>query len=305
MFIGIVTSILLFVPLDKHIIGILLSLTLLLIVGLLDDKLENFSPFPRLGVQFLAAGIVVAAGVGVTFITNPFGGIIRLDTLVIPFNFLGEHSIVVLADILAFFWIVWVMNVTNWSKGVDGQMPGIIFVAAITVGLLAWKLFLDGDVNQYHIATLAFITAGTSLGFLLFNWHPSKIMPAFSGSTILGFMIATLAILSSAKIATAVLVLLIPAIDFIYTFSRRLLSGKSPFFGDRGHLHHRLLDLGWSHQQISAFYIVTCIILGLLATTLNSQAKFVTAFLVGLAALGIIVWLHILMLKPKQNINHD
>lgn len=300
MFISLVSSILLFVPLEKYVIGILLSITVLLLMGLLDDKLKSFNPYIRLLFQFLAAAIVVASGVGITFITNPLGGIIRLDEIVIPFQILGQHSIVLIADLFAFFWIVAVMNTVNWSKGVDGQMPGIVFIAALTIGSVALNFYNQGDPNQFTIALLSFITAGVSLGFLLFNWYPAKIFPGFSGSTILGFMIATLSILTSAKIATALLVLLIPIVDSIYLFISRISSGRSPVWADKNHLHHRLLSLGWSHQRISLFYISSCAILGLLATTLSSQEKFLTALIVGLSTLGIIVWMHFLFVKPKQ-----
>ncbi|MBI4036486.1 undecaprenyl/decaprenyl-phosphate alpha-N-acetylglucosaminyl 1-phosphate transferase [Candidatus Daviesbacteria bacterium] len=291
-FLGLVATILLFVPLQKHIIGIIISLLVLLIVGLADDKFHNLSPYIRLIAQFLAALIVVLAGVGITFITNPLGGIIRLDTVTLPINFFGAHQIILLADILAIFWIVWVMNMINWSKGVDGQMPGIVVVAATILGILSLKLFWQGDPNQFNIARISFVTAATSLAFLIFNWHPAKIFPGFSGSTILGFMIATLAILSGAKLATAGLVLLVPATDFIYTFWRRVLSGKSPLWGDRGHLHHRLLDLGLTHQQISLFYMLLSAILGAVALTLDSRGKVFAAILVGASLLGGLLWLN-------------
>ncbi|MBU1031694.1 undecaprenyl/decaprenyl-phosphate alpha-N-acetylglucosaminyl 1-phosphate transferase, partial [Patescibacteria group bacterium] len=184
VFIGIILAILLFTPFEKTTCGILLGLTILLVVGLLDDKYQNLSPYFRLITQFLAATVVVASGVNIHFITNPLGGIINFD------------SVFLLADILAIFWIVWIMNMVNWSKGVDGQMPGIICVAAIILGLLALKLNLLGDPSQLTVVKLAFITAGSAFALLIVNWHPAKIFPGFSGSTILGFMIAVLAILS-------------------------------------------------------------------------------------------------------------
>ncbi|MBI2596316.1 undecaprenyl/decaprenyl-phosphate alpha-N-acetylglucosaminyl 1-phosphate transferase [Candidatus Daviesbacteria bacterium] len=292
IFLGILVAVLLFIPTDKYIIGILLSISLLLAVGLIDDFLTNFSPYPRLILQFFAAAIVVASGVGITFITNPLGGILMLDQFVIPINFLGLHNIIVIADLLAFLWIVWVMNMINWSKGVDGQMPGIIFVAALVIGWVSYQAFLKGDPHQLYIGYLGFITAGASLGFLFFNWYPAKIFPGFSGSTILGFMIATLCILTSAKLATALLVLLIPSIDSIYTIARRIASGKSPFRGDRQHLHHLLLERGWSHQKISLFYISSCAILGLVAVNLSSEGKLFTVIGVGIIILGFLLWLH-------------
>ncbi len=292
IFAGILISTLFFVPLDKHIWGIILGSLTLVIVGLWDDRLRNFSPFPRLILQILAAGIVVISGVGITFITNPLGGIIRLDTIVWPINFLGLHNILVIADLFAFFWIVWMMNMINWANGVDGQTPGIIVVAAVVIGLFSFRLYTQGDPNQLNIAILAFITAGAALGILPFNWHPAKIFLGNSGTTLFGFMIAVLSILSGAKLAIALLVLLVPATDSIYTGFRRILSGKSPFFGDRKHLHHLLLRRGWSHQKISLFYISTCVILGLASLNLPSQGKLFTVVGVGVVILGGILWLN-------------
>lgn len=277
---GILMSILLFIPLTSQIIGIILGLAILLFVGLLDDKHHNLSPYLRLASQIFAALIVVLSGVGIKFVTNPLGGIINFE----PFH--------LLADFLAIIWIVWVMNMINWSKGVDGQMPSVVTVAAISLGLLSLKFYLGGDLGQIHVATLSFITAGASLGLLLYNWHPAKIFPGFSGSTILGFMLAVLSILAGAKLATATLVLLIPATDFAYTFLRRILQGKSPVWGDRGHLHHKLLERGFTHQQISLFYILGSVILGAAALILPSSGKFFAAALIGIMILGGILWLN-------------
>lgn len=301
IYIGIICSILLFLPLDKHLIGIILATLLLLIMGLLDDRLTHFNPYLRIILQLLAVAVVVSSGVGITFISNPFGGFLYLNKVIIPFTFFGPHRIIVVADVVAFFWIVWIMNIINWSKGVDGQMPGITSIASFTIGLLSLKLYVQGDPNQLTIAILSFITAGSSIAFLLFNWHPAKIFPGFSASTILGFMIAVLSILSGAKVATALLVLLIPTVDFIYLFFKRTLSGKSPVWGDRNHLHHKLLDLGWSPQKITLFYILSCAILGLLATILPNSEKVLTLVLVGAVALLIILWLQFYKIRPHSS----
>lgn len=292
VFAGIVLTIALFIPFDKQTIGILTGLFVLLIVGLLDDKYHHLSPYFRLLAQFIAAGLAVGMGVGIAFITNPLGGIIHFNTLILPVNILGSHHIILLADLLALVWIVWVMNMINWSKGVDGQMPGVAAVCAFILGLLSFKLSLLNDPAQLGVAKLAFITAGSALGLLIFNWHPARIFPGFSGSTILGFMIAVLAILSGGKLATAGLVLLIPAADFIYTFSRRILSGKSPVWADKGHLHHKLLEKGLSHQQIALFYILGSVILGTAALSLSSSGKLFAASIIGIVILGGILWLN-------------
>ncbi len=305
IFMGVLTSILIFVPLDKHIMGIIAGMIVLLTIGLLDDKLHNFSPFPRLILQFLAASIVVLSGIGISFVTNPLGGILRLDTLVVPINIFGLHNIILIADAIALLWIVWVMNMVNWANGVDGQTPGFIAVAGITIGFYSLNLFTQGDPHQLGIAVLAFITAGAALGFLPFNWHPAKIFLGFSGTTILGFLIAVLAVLSGAKLAIAGLALLIPAVDSIYTGFRRVLSGHSPFFGDQKHFHHLLLKRGWTHQQIALFYMFVSAILGAAALNLDSRGKFFAIILVSLSILGIITWLNFFggLSKPSDQDN--
>lgn len=303
IYIGLVSTSLIFLPLEKYLIGIFAGITLLLIVGLLDDKMIKFSPYIRLLLLFVAAGLAVGSGIGISFITNPLAhlpnlpsgwndSIIRLDQIIVNFNFFGAHKLSLIADIFALFWIVTLTQIINWSKGVDGQMPGITLITAIILALLAYKFYLGGDINQLKTVKLALVVAGTSFGFLLFNWYPAKILPAFSGSTILAFMLAVLAILSTAKVATALLVLAIPTLDFIYTFWRRILAGKSPVWADRGHLHHRLLDLGWSHQKISLFYICMSAILGAVALVLNTGSKLFTMIFVATLFFGFILWIN-------------
>src|SRR5258708_4177848 len=122
IFLAITLPILFFIPMDKQILGILIGSLLLLAISLVDDTTRELSPYPRLLFQILAAASVVAAGVGITFITNPFGGILRLDGLIIPITFFGVHNIIVFADILSFLWIVCMMNMFNWSVGIYGHL---------------------------------------------------------------------------------------------------------------------------------------------------------------------------------------
>lgn len=286
VFLGITAAILAFVPFGEQVAGILGGLLILLIIGLLDDKYQNLSPYFRLITQFIAALVVILSGVGIDFVTNPMGGIIHFNPPI--------------SEILALIWIVWVMNMINWSKGVDGQMPGIVTIAALILGFLSLKINLSYDLQQLNVTKLSFITAGASFGLLIFNWHPAKIFPGFSGSTILGFMIAVLSILSGTKLATAGLVLLIPATDFAYTFIRRILQGKSPVWGDRGHLHHKLLQVGLTHQQISLFYILVSVILGAISLVLSSSGKLFAAVLLTIVILGGILWLNFFGGLSKQ-----
>ncbi len=283
IFIALVISILLFVPLSAKVLGILAGLSVLLIVGLLDDRYINFSPYTRLGLLFLAAAFPVLSGIHINFVTNPFfwmNTYIQLDQNIF------------IANSLSFIWIITLTQIINWSKGVDGQMPGITLMGAITLGLLSYKFYSQGDLNQLSAVIMFMIVAGSSLGFLIYNWYPAKIFPGFSGSTILAFMLAVLSILSGAKLATALLVLGIPSADFIYTFFRRIAEGKSPVWGDRGHLHHKLLDLGWSHERISLFYILGSAILGILALLIDFRSKAFLVLGILIVILGAILWLN-------------
>ncbi|MFC1711147.1 glycosyltransferase family 4 protein [Patescibacteria group bacterium] len=281
---------LIFLPVDKHLMGILLGGFFIFVIGILDD-LFDLNPYLRLGVGFLAASIVVAVGIGIPYITNPLGGIIKLNQPQIAFFLFGKtRTIWVLADIFALIWITWCMNFINWSKGIDGQLPGIVVVAGLTIGILSLKF--NADITQWPVIILALITAGAYLGFLPFNFYPQKIMPGYGAGALAGYLLAVLTILSTTKVGTGMIVLAVPMIDAIYTILRRIKKGRSPVWGDKGHLHHKLMDLGWGKRRIAIFYWLITGLFGLLALTLNSQAKFYTIILLTLIFGGILLWLN-------------
>lgn len=299
IFLGIFLTTFLFLPLTKKIVGVFLGASLTVFIGLLDDK-HDLNPYLRLLSNFLAAALVVGFGVGIAYLTNPFNGIIHLDQPRFYFNFYGPHSIWILSDIFALIFIVWTMNMVNWSKGVPGQLPGIVTIAALTLGILSLRFALT-DPLQVPIALLCFITASSFLGFLPFNFDPQKIMPGYSGGALGGFMLAVLSILSFGKLATALLVLAIPTFDAVFVMARRIASGHSPVWADRGHLHHKLLDLGLSFRQISLFYWLVCAILGVVALTLQSEEKLFAIFLIGTVFLGGLLWLSKLLGWSKHS----
>jgi len=280
-----------YLPMDKHLAGILLGGLILTIVGWWDD-IKNISPYWRLGIGLVAALVVVGAGIGVPYISNPFeaGEVINLSQPQIPIFLWGKiRTIWIWADLMALVWIVGTMNFVNWSKGLDGQLPGIVVVAAVVIGLLSLRF--EGDVTQWPVVMLAFILGGAYLGFLGWNFYPQKIMPGYGGGSLAGYFLAVLAILSGAKMATAILVLGIPMIDAIYSIIRRVLRGRSPVWGDRGHLHHKLLDLGWGKRRIAMFYWLVSGVLGILALQLNSQEKLYTMMVLFILVGGSLLWL--------------
>lgn len=293
--------------LTKALFGILFASFLLVLVGLADDKYD-LNPYLRLFSNFIVVAIVVGFGVGISSITNPFGGLFHLDsniysfTLPTFFGFLaGHHSIILLADIVAFFWIVWVMNALNWSSGVDGQLTGIAVIALFILGIVSSDL-ANSDPNQKTTAIIAFAAAGSFLGFLPWSFFPQKIMPGYGGSTFAGFLIAVLAILSGAKLAIVLLVLLIPLVDSLWVFIRRIATKHSPVWGDNFHLHHQLLKLGWSVPQICLFYYSIGLALGLLSLTFDSKNKFFAITIIGVLIFSLLftIFFFINRLKRKN-----
>ncbi len=280
-------SSLLLLQIDKHLLAIIIAAALLTIVGFLDD-IWDISPKIRLVTGLLAAGIVVASGIGIAYITNPFGpGVIHLNQPQLAFELLGKvRTIWIVADIFALFFILWNMNSVNWSKGVDGQLPSFVTVGMIVIGIFSSR-FVD-DPTLFHTTTFSFIVAGAFAGLLLWNWYPQKMMPGYGAGSLAGFFLGVTAIISGAKVATIVLVLGIPTADALFTILRRLAERKSPLWGDRGHLHHILLDnYNFTQRHISLFYLTSSLVLGGVALYLNTTQKLITMAVIFVFVFGL------------------
>lgn len=294
LLIGVIVAGLFLLPVTGITILIMLASVIALIVGVVDDaynaRAKDLHPYIRLIFNIICAFIVIAAGVSIDFITNPFGGIIHFDA--IRLSLLPDVNIS-LAQIITVIWIVWVMNMLNWSKGVDGQMPGIVGISAIIIGLLGLRSFSIEPVVLIE-TKLSFMIAGSAFGFLLFNFYPAKIFPGY-GATSLYLLLAVVSILSSAKLATALLVMGVPAIDGIFTITRRMFTGRSPFLHDKKHLHHLLLTLGFSQRDIAVAYWVFSGFLGILALTLDSKSKLFALLLLIIIVSGSLLFLHFIV----------
>jgi len=303
LFLGAAAVIIWALPATPQIVGIIIGALILTVVGLLDDK-SDVNPYVRLTTNVGVALLAVATGSTIPFITNPVtGGILDLTVWSIPISFAGVEFTAGLPHLFALVWIVWTMNIIGWSAGVDGQMPGYVAIAAIILGLLSLRYSIV-DPNQAWVTTLSFIIAGAFLGFLPWNFYPQRIMPGYGGKTLAGFFLALLGILSFAKLGTALLVLGIPMLDAVATLIRRVGQKKSPVWADRGHLHHRLLDLGWSKPKIALFYWGVSAILGLVSLTVTSTLKVFTFVVVAVALTMFLVWVSYFTQFSRQR-DHD
>jgi UDP-GlcNAc:undecaprenyl-phosphate GlcNAc-1-phosphate transferase len=241
-------------------------------LGAIDDLLDLRARYQLLGQVALAA-VAVALGVSITFVTNPFGP---------DFRFSGP-----VAAGLTIFWIVGMINSINWIDGLDGLSSGVAFIAAVTLGIISLTTQV---VAQPLIAVLCFALAGSLLGFLRWNFHPATIFAGTSGVQFVGYTLAVLAILGTAKVAVALLVLSVPIIDTFWIIVRRLSERRSPFSPDRTHIHHRLLDLGLSHQQTVLVIYGICLVLAILSLLLSGVTQ-VYAFVGVFVAFGLVLFL--------------
>jgi UDP-GlcNAc:undecaprenyl-phosphate GlcNAc-1-phosphate transferase len=254
-----------------QVIALLAGAVAAALIGLIDDYLQVRARWQLAG-QVVLAGWAIALGIEVDIIANPFGpGIIALP------GWLG----------IAFtlFWIIGMINSINFIDGLDGLSSGIGLIAALTLGVIS----LTTTVAQPFISLLCFILAGALLGFLRWNFHPATVFAGTSGVMFLGYALAVLSILGTAKVAVALLVLGVPIIDTFWIIVRRLASGRTPFSPDRGHIHHRLLDLGLSHTQAVLLIYAMCVGLAALSLVLSGTGQ-LYAFLALFVGSGIILF---------------
>ncbi|MFA5158324.1 MAG: MraY family glycosyltransferase [Patescibacteria group bacterium] len=222
---------------DKKLLMIWLG-SAVIVLAMLYDDLRGLSAWKKLGFQSIAALLVIVGGIGVGTLTNPFGPDINLNSWIIP---LGSHHIWVWSDLLAFFWLLGMMNVINFIDGIDGLAAGVSGIAAFIIFTLSLM------VSQSAVAMIAIILCGATFGFLYWNFYPAKIFMGDSGSMFLGFMLGVLPLLSGGKLATAFLVLGFAIVDGLIVAGARIIKHKNPFTtADKTHLHHRFLAAGFS-----------------------------------------------------------
>ena len=224
------------------ILGILVGGSVIVAVGVLDDKYQLPAKVKLLG-QIAAACVLVLFDIRIEWVNNPFGGYYYLDMLSIP---------------LTVFWVISFTNVVNLIDGLDGLAAGVSAIASITVILVAVQM------GYYHIAVMTAALAGGIIGFIRYNFNPATIFMGDTGSMFIGYMLAAISVYGAVKTA-ATIALIVPAIalglpimDTAFAILRRYSNGRPIFQPDKGHLHHRLLAMGMNQKQaVLLMYAIT------------------------------------------------
>ncbi len=223
-----------------QILGLAFGSLMFFAIGLADDLL-NLSPFSRLIMQTIVASIVWMMGIQIQSFSLPFISAIDFGILSLP---------------ITVIWLVGVVNAVNWIDGMDGLAAGVSGITACTMAIACFYL------NQPAVGLIALALAGSTLGFLRYNFNPAQIFMGDGGAYFIGFILAGISVIALENVRTAnaivlaYLLLAVPLTDMVVVIIARLWNGKSPFSGDQRHLHHKLLRLGLS--QSSAAWLVLC-----------------------------------------------
>lgn len=274
---------------DVNLLGFFAGAFVIVATGLLDD-IKGIKPIFKLVGQLLAATCVVLSGIRIGYIEIPFLEMYGLSEL--------------LSIIVTIGWIVGVTNAINLIDGLDGLATG---VSAISVVSLLAIFLLNGAADIPLILVAALL--GSLIGFLPYNFNPAKTFMGDVGSNFLGYTLATISMLGMAKTYTAmaivlpVIVLALPIFDTLFAIIRRVLSGKSIMQADRGHLHHRLLDLGLSQRQaVLVLYAITALF-GVFAIVLMKSSIWKIIAFVGIIAILMMLETRNVAISKRKTLN--
>jgi UDP-GlcNAc:undecaprenyl-phosphate GlcNAc-1-phosphate transferase len=263
----------------RRLAGVAAGTVFVFLFGLWDDRNE-LPAWPQFAAQAAAAAIAIASTVFIERFTHPLTNqLVVIPDLSPDFGW----GIVVAVTV---FWVMGMMNTVNWLDGLDGLAAGVGLIAATLFAIHSYQL------GQLEIALFPTALAGACLGFLPFNFHPARVFMGTAGAMLLGYALATLSILAPARIATALLVMGVPIVDVAWLIVSRWRRGESPAHAGRDHLHHRLLDLGLSQQQIVLLYYLFCLFFGGLALVVSLPLfKLIALLVLGIGTLIGLWWL--------------
>ncbi len=294
IFYGFIVSVLCFATIDRETMGILIGAVIVVTVGVIDDMMD-MKAIVKLLCQIVAAAVVVYSGVRIEHFANPFSGWFGPPYIVL--NFWVSVAVTMI-------WIVGVCNAVNLIDGLDGLAVGVSSIASMS--LLALTLIS----NNPNVAILTAAVAGAGFGFLPYNFNPAKIFMGDTGALFLGFILACISVQGFLKLsaiisfAVPLLVLGLPIFDTMFAIVRRVLTGRSPMSPDRGHLHHRLLDMGFSQKKTVAILYTMTAVLCLTAVVISIKG-YMRGLLLILAVLLIILVSLKLMGELKDPAQHS
>lgn len=239
----------------RSILGILLGGSIVLFAGLLDD-IRRLNPWTKLLWQLLGAGVAVYFGIEITFVTNPFNGLLPLRYFAVP---------------LTLLWLVGMTNAINLIDGLDGLAAGVTAISAATLFFVALR------THQMGAALVILALSGAALGFLRYNFFPASIFLGDSGSYFLGFVLAAASVIGVFKttlvvaLIIPVLILGVPIFDTTFAILRRMKEKKNLFSADDKHIHHLLLRAGFSQREAVFAIYIACFLLSFIALIMALQ----------------------------------
>ncbi|AGX06270.1 MULTISPECIES: glycosyltransferase family 4 protein [Bacillus] len=263
IYISFIAGLLILQPEAPYNMAIILGSLIIIATGVLDDMIEISAKVKLAGQLAAAAIVVIWGGVHVEFVNLPFGGMLEFGMLSIP---------------LTILWIVGITNAINLIDGLDGLAAGVSSIALITISGMA---IIMGDP---YVVAIGSITLASTLGFLIYNFHPAKIFMGDTGALFLGYIISVLSLLGFKNVTmisfiVPVIILGVPISDTFFAIIRRIVTKKPLSAPDKSHLHHCLLRLGYSHRQTVILIYAMAAFFGLTAV-IFSQAKVWGSFVV-------------------------
>ena len=257
----------------RETVGLLVSGSLIVALGLVDDYKNLPAKVKLLGQIIAAAVLVFGFGVRIDFITDPFGDYIYFENL---------------AWFVTMFWLVGLTNTVNLIDGLDGLAAGVAAIASVTIMLIAL------EQNFVLVALMTAALAGAAVGFLKYNFHPAEIFMGDTGSMFLGFMLAGISVTGAVKSVAAIALVVpvfalgLPILDTTFAIVRRVRGGVPIFKPDKGHLHHRLLNVGFTQRQAVLLMYVISALFGLSAIALTAVSCQIAALILLIVVAAII-----------------
>ncbi|MBV9685194.1 MAG: undecaprenyl/decaprenyl-phosphate alpha-N-acetylglucosaminyl 1-phosphate transferase [Solirubrobacterales bacterium] len=261
-----------------HTWTVIVGACLITLVGAIDD-IRPLAPQWKLLGQVAAAVIAVEGGAVVTDVTFPFIGTLQLPNT---------------GGVLTVIWLVGLMNVVNFSDGIDGLAAGLCTIDGIAFAIIAFDLHVSGA------GVLAALTAGAALGFLFHNFYPASVFMGDSGANLLGYLLGVVAVIGSIKTGAVVtlvvplIVLAVPFLDTGFVLAKRLKYKRKPWSADANHFHHRMSRMGFSRRRTVAYLYAWTLLLAGVAVALrfipysNHRGSYHLGWLLVMAAIGVV-----------------